>query len=378
MSTRSRLNLLVVSHACVVAANQEVFLSLRDRGFSLKVVVPHRWRDDYRENRFRPNVLKGMEDAIIPVLAVGVGRPQRHAYFVNMFGLLRRLRPDLVLIEEESFSLAALEWGLPASLLGLKFGVQAAETLDRNFPMPIRKSRSQILARSSFVMARSPASEHLVKTWGARGEVALVPHAVPPWPKRDRTEGSHQFTVGFAGRLVPQKGLHDLVRAVASMQTSSRLLIVGDGPMRHELEGVAPWVDIVVGARHEEMDQLFAKMDVLVLPSHSTRTWEEQFGRVLVEALWCGTPVVGAESGQIPWVINTTGGGSTYPVGDVSELSRILDGFAIDPFRRRLMAIRGRAAVEAMFSSEAVASTLADVLFRARDRPLGNKGGLSV
>jgi glycosyltransferase involved in cell wall biosynthesis len=106
-------------------------------------------------------------------------------------------------------------------------------------------------------------------------------------------------------------------------------------------------------------------MDVLVLPSRTTATWEEQFGRVLVEALWCGTPVVGAESGQIPWVVATTGGGRTYPEGDVGALSRILDELAGDPPQRRSMADRGRKVVEEMFSTEAVATTLAGVLSRA-------------
>lgn len=53
-----------------------------------------------------------------------------------------------------------------------------------------------------------------------------------------------------------------------------------------------------MGRRHEEMDQLFAEIDVLVLPSHATATWEEQFGRVLAEALWCGTPVVGRRAAR--------------------------------------------------------------------------------
>ncbi len=135
--------------------------------------------------------------------------------------------------------------------------------------------------------------------------------------------------------------------------------------MREQLRRSAPWVEVVVGRRHEEMDQLFAEMDVLVLPSRTTATWEEQFGRVLVEALWCGTPVVGAESGQIPWVVATTGGGRTYPEGDVGELSRILDELAVDPLQRRSMVARGRKVVQETFSTEAVATTLAGVLDRA-------------
>jgi glycosyltransferase involved in cell wall biosynthesis len=359
------LDLLVVSHACVVPANQEVFRCLRERGTLLKLVVPDRWSDAYRDERFRPNGLGRMEDAIMPVRTVGVGRPQRHAYIRNPMGVLRRLRPKLVAIEEESYSLAALQWGMAATMLGVGFGVQAAETIDRPLPSPVRKSRDYVLKRAGFVMARSPAAQSLAVRWGARGEVALVPHAIPSWHAPTERNPSGRFTVGYAGRLVAEKGLDDLLAAVAGMGTPARLLLVGDGPMRDQLQRAAPWVEVVVGRRHEEMDQLFAKMDVLVLPSRTTATWEEQFGRVLVEALWCGTPVVGAESGQIPWVVATTGGGRTYPEGDVGALSRILDELAGDPPQRRSMADRGRKVVEEMFSTEAVATTLAGVLSRA-------------
>ena len=310
------LDLLVVSHACVVPSNQEVFRCLRERGARLKLVVPDRWSDAYRHEGFRPNALSRMEDALVPVPTLGVGRPQRHAYMRNPMRILRRFRPRLVVIEEEPHSLAALQWGAAASMSRVGFGVQAAETIDRSLPSPVLKSRGYVLRRAAFVMARSPGAQHLAVQWGARGEVALVPHAIPSsWSAPRERKSSGPFTVGYAGRLVAEKGLDDLLAAVASMETSARLLIVGDGAMQEELRRSAPWVDVVVGRRHEEMDQLFAEMDVLVLPSRTTARWEEQFGRVLVEALWCGTPVVGAESGQIPWVVATTGGGRTYPEG---------------------------------------------------------------
>ena len=359
------LDVLVISHACVVPSNQEVFRCLRERGTLLKLVVPDRWSDAYRHEGFRPNALGRMEDAMMPLPTVGVGRAQRHAYIRNPMRILRRLRPKLVVIEEEPYPVAALQWGAAATMSGVGFGVQAAETIDRPFPSPVLKGRRYVLRRAAFVMARSPGAQTLALQWGARGEVALVPHAIPSWHAPRERKPSGQFTVGYAGRLVAEKGLDDLLAAVAGMETSARLLLVGDGPMREQLRRSAPWVEVVVGRRHDEMDQLFAEMDVLVLPSRTTATWEEQFGRVLVEALWCGTPFVGAESGQIPWVVATTGGGRTYPEGNVRKLSNILDELAVDPLQRRSMVARGRKVVQETFSTEAVATTLAGVLSRA-------------
>jgi len=62
--------------------------------------------------------------------------------------------------------------------------------------------------------------------------------------------------------------------------------------------------------------------DVLVLPSRTTRSWKEQFGRVLIEAMACETPVVGSSSGEIPKVIGDAG--LIFPEGDVVTLAHIL------------------------------------------------------
>jgi phosphatidyl-myo-inositol dimannoside synthase len=48
-------------------------------------------------------------------------------------------------------------------------------------------------------------------------------------------------------------------------------------------------------------------MDVLCAPSQTTRQWREQFGRMLVEAFACGVPVIGSDSGEIPFVLGNTG-----------------------------------------------------------------------
>jgi len=90
--------------------------------------------------------------------------------------------------------------------------------------------------------------------------------------------------------------------------------------------------------------------------------WAEQFGRVLVEALWCGVPVIGSQSGEIPWVIESTGGGLTFPEGDVDALRGCLEVMRADPALRTRLAKRGRERVERMFSVDAVARRFAEQL----------------
>ncbi len=149
------------------------------------------------------------------------------------------------------------------------------------------------------------------------------------------------------------------------------MLLVGNGPLQDELARTGTdnlHVEILSDTTHEEMASAYSRMDVLVLPSRSTATWTEQFGRVLVEALWCGVPVIGADSGEIPWVVQATGGGVTYPEGDVAALATAIEQMRASRQRRYELARAGRAAVERLFSVDAVASVLSSVLEAAARR----------
>jgi len=95
--------------------------------------------------------------------------------------------------------------------------------------------------------------------------------------------------------------------------------------------------------------------DAVVLPSYATRTWKEQFGRVLVEAMACGTPVIGSDSGEIPHVVGEAG--LIFPEKDAPALRDCLKRMIEDPaLRQRLIAL-GRARAEREYSCEAVATT---------------------
>jgi glycosyltransferase involved in cell wall biosynthesis len=186
------------------------------------------------------------------------------------------------------------------------------------------------------------------------------------------------FTVGYAGRLVESKGLIDLVEAVRMLDPPVELLLVGNGELRHRLHDQpipGGRVRVLDGVAHEQMSCAYARFDVLALPSHTTPTWKEQFGRVIVEALWCGVPVVGSDSGEIPWLIELTGGGQVFPEGDRDALAARLRALRDAPELRAELAGRGRAAVERMFSVAAATDAFEGLLVRAAGDPLTREGG---
>jgi len=361
----------VVSHPSVVAVNQEVYKALAARGWQITLVLPSRWRHSYAPGLVAPQALAGMESALRPTRVAFPGRAQRHIYLTRCRGVIGRVRPQVAFLEAEPFALPAAQWGLACRRSRVPFGVQIYENIDRALPAPIRAMRSRILREAAFVAARSQTAARLAREWGARGEVGFSPPAVPTWERLPSPPPRSAFTVGYAGRLVESKGLLDLLAAVRRLAAPVELLLIGNGELRPQLEGQSlpgSQVKVLDGLTHAQMPQGYAQLDVLVLPSHTTPTWKEQFGRVIVEALWCGVPVVGSDSGEIPWLIGLTEGGLTYPEGDSAALAAQLQRLREQPELRERLASTGRAAVERLFTVAAATDALELLLAHAAER----------
>lgn len=341
-----------------MTANQSIYGALLELGWDLQLVVPGTWRHDYSPRRFRPEPLPELAGRMVPIPVLGAGLPQRHVYGTRAEQVVRRFDPDVAFLEQEPFSVSAFQWGSALSRACVPFGLQSDENLDRGLPWPAELMQRLALSRVAFIAARSPAAAALIAPRvGGLVDVQVIPHAVPEWAPAPRRERG-AFTVGYAGRLVPEKGIETLAAAVGRLDPKVRLRIYGDGPLREQIARDVPAgqdTAIITGLPHERMAEAFAEMDVLVLPSRTTSTWAEQFGRVLVEALWCGVPVVGSDSGEIPWVIETTGGGLVFPEGDAEALAARLAQLRDDVGLRVDLAGRGRREVKARFGVSAVA-----------------------
>jgi glycosyltransferase involved in cell wall biosynthesis len=272
-------------------------------------------------------------------------------------------------VEAEPYSLVASQWRRAFTSLNVPFGVQCYENIDRHLPAPVRWLRARVLRDAAFVAARSETAARLVREWGTDAEVELVPPAVPDWDSVP-APAEHPFTVGYAGRLVEPKGLFDLLAAVRTLEAPVEMLLIGNGEIRSQLDGQpipGSRLRILDGLTHDRMACGYAQLDVLVVPSHTTSTWKEQFGRVIVEALWCGVPVLGSDSGEIPWLIELTGGGLVFGEGDRDALAAQLRKLREAPELRRELAATGRAAVERLFSVPAATDRLERMLLSAAD-----------
>ena len=101
------------------------------------------------------------------------------------------------------------------------------------------------------------------------------------------------------------------------------------------------------------MPEYFKRLDVLVIPTQTTKRIREQFGRVIVEAMASGIPVIGSTCGAIPEVIGDAG--LVFPEGDAEALAGALRRLLSDSALRERLARAGRKRVEQHYSWERVA-----------------------
>jgi len=172
----------------------------------------------------------------------------------------------------------------------------------------------------------------ILRSKGYRGPSAVVPNAVDAnlFRPLDRAQcreelGVSGFAAGYVGRLVEEKGLMDMVNALEQTPADVNLLFVGAGPYQPALEqrvrerGWEARVRFLPPRPLEQLPQVMNALDALVLPSRTTARWKEQFGRVLIEAQACQTPVIGSDSGAIPEVIGSAG--MIVPEGSAEALA---------------------------------------------------------
>jgi glycosyltransferase involved in cell wall biosynthesis len=159
-----------------------------------------------------------------------------------------------------------------------------------------------------------------------------------------RTESN--LTIGFVGRITESKGVKVLLHAFAALGGHHQLVLVGRGDLEIELKqtaerlGVQGRTMILPPVLHSEMPEVMRSFDILVLPSLETLYWKEQFGRVLIEGMACGIPVIASRSGGIPEVVGDTG--ILFESGNTTSLKESLASLIASPSKREELGRKGR------------------------------------
>jgi len=218
----------------------------------------------------------------------------------------------------------------------------------------------------------------VLRAKGYRGPIDVVPHGIDleayaePTPDRRAAArarfGARGIVIGYAGRLLPMKGVDVLLTAAAGLVSKGvshefSVVVLGEGPDQERLRalaeslGIADRVRFVAGVPHEAIPTALEAFDVMVVPSLSTPKWKEQFGRVALEGMAAGAAVVVSSSGGLPYVVGDAG--IVTPEGDAVALTEALSGLVESHAERSEWGARGRARARTTFTWSAIASTLA-------------------
>lgn len=371
------MRVLLVSHTCQSRREGQPKAALLGRmpGVTLRVLVPDRWRE---YNRWRPAEApteSTYEYQVGQVRWPWSGPAQWYLHwYPTLAQTLKEFQPDIIDLWEEPWGLVSAQaaWLRDRLVPNAKIISETEQNIAKRLPPPFESFRSYTLNHADFVVGRSTEAIENLRAKGYHGPVEAVPNAVDaglfrPLNRAEcrRALGFDGFVAGYVGRLVEEKGLADMVAALPHCPPEVSLAFVGFGPfeaaLRHQAEalGVADRVKFLPSRPQDELPQVMNALDALVLPSRTTPRWKEQFGRVIIEAQACETPVIGSDSGAIPGVMGAAG--MVFPEGDAAALAAAIAALHSDQAGARERGKQGRQQVEQHYTWERVAHQMWEI-----------------
>jgi glycosyltransferase involved in cell wall biosynthesis len=360
-----KMRVLRITHSSLTPAlrQRERALTQRYPDVELEVVTPERWREAEVE-------VEATTDDLFPVRTARTYLSKHIQLFAYdprpIMAALREHKPDLVDVSHEPYSVACAEtlalcnWFAPQ----VPIVMHTNQNIFRNYPPPFNWLERRALKRISAAYACSETVREVLRAKGFRKPAPVITYGVDTESFRPQATAKNVsdrgLTIGFVGRMLPGKGLNVLAEALAKLGTRPwQLLVVGDGSERPEFEqrlaasGLLNRAQFTGAIRFDLVPEYFRSLDMLVIPTQTTKRIREQFGRVIVEAMASGIPVIGSTCGAIPEVIGDAG--LVFPEGDADALAAALQRLLSDSELRARLALAGRKRVEQHYSWERVA-----------------------
>lgn len=388
------MRILVVSHSCSTPINQQIHAEIQKlTGWTFTLLIPKAWKDEFG-NRLAAWLLPGFSAELVISPVFGNGNIILHAYRSQLKRLLKERPFDAIYVNHEPYGVATAQVCLTNRMTQqVPFGFYSCQNLCKHYPPPFRWMEQWVYRSSNFAFPITNEVGGILRRKGYRGAMTVAPLPVDPalYRPRNRVESPAclqrqpgEVLIGYVGRMVEAKGLRTLADALSRLPSHKwKLVVIGSGPFEKEFDelaaaaGISDRVLRLGFVPHEETPRYLAAFDVLVVPSETQPNWKEQFGRVIVESLACGTPVIGSDSGEIPRLIHASSGGLVFPERNAGALSGALEKMIHDEELRRSCAEKGRRWVLENISTAAVAKTMASTIeeaVRRSQRSTGTEG----
>lgn len=361
--------LLTIGHSYVVAQNRRLAQEMALQGagtWEVTVAAPSRLSGDLRQID-----LEAIPHEAAALVSLGMrfgGHPHLRHYRAAVRPLLRQAW-DLVHCWEEPYVLAAAQIAraIPPAAT---FVPATFQNIGKSYPAPSAAIERRVMERADGWIA---FGETVFETHRDRPNYRSKPSRVispgvdvsafSPDPTARRIVRSRlgwsvdEPVAGFVGRFVEEKGIDTLIDAFRQSTRPWNLLFVGGGPLQAHIDTLRlrhpARVRIATEVAHDDVPAYLNGMDVLCAPSRTTPRWREQFGRMLIEAMACGVPVLAAPSGEIPHVLGDAG--MLAAEDDAAAWAREIERLLADVDLRSVLAARGIERVRERFAWPIVA-----------------------
>lgn len=342
------MKVLFCWHGAVDPSYRRLFDEFAGLGAEVRLISPREWSEGGRLQRFS----HGGEKYGTLALKTAFTDHVRAFFYPNALKIvneIRRFDPDIIHIMEEPFSLAAYEMirlkGIARSKA--KTILFSFENIDNRQGFPYSVFQSYCLKKADAIIVVPEESQGIWKKRGFKKTVVKIPLGIDSslykrLPKERASEitgikPDGVFKIGYSGRVVKEKGLQTVLEAQSGLLKKDMpfdFYIAGSGAYKDSIKqkikelGVGGRVHFLGAVEQSTLPAFYSSIDALVLPSQTTQAWKEQFGRVLAEAMACGTPVIGSSSGEIPNVIDRAG--LVFKEGDPDELAACIERLMSD------------------------------------------------
>lgn len=325
LSMSRRKKILSIGHSYVLSVNRSIIREVAQANqFDVTIVAPEHFHGSLRE------VNCETENSLVNMITIPVYLSKKiHFFFYHpqkIREVLQKEKWDVIHLWEEPYIFSGWQIARLAHQLSIPFFFWTAQNLKKSYPFPFSYFEKKVLSwQSGWLACGSLVKKTLIE------EKSYPSHNMEIIPLAVDTNSFKEFSgeqkesvkkqlgldgplMGMLGRLTIDKGVDLILKVLEELKDELpwSFIFFGDGPEKKKIElwknqnGLSQRVKIKL-LKHDEVQQYLPALDLLVAPSQTMPHWQEQFGRMLVEAFASGVPVIGSDSGEIPYVIKDSG-----------------------------------------------------------------------
>jgi glycosyltransferase involved in cell wall biosynthesis len=323
------IKILSIGHSYVVGVNRRLvneMARISDGKWEVHVVTPSKLNNDFRHFEYRAESTDICSISSVPVY---FDRPIHIMSYDWRIADILKSNWDIIHCWEEPYIVAGAQIAYLTPKTA-KLVYYTPQNIEKKYQMPFSIFEDMALKKMSGLIG---VGQTATQTWIEKLKkkqiakpVVTIPHGVDLdlFKPNDRArqniltkcnwEDNGIPIIGYLGRLTEEKGIVLMMEVLERLSNSGmnwRCLVIGKGPMEKQLkqwaESYVDRVRILNDVGHEAVPNYLNIMDVLIAPSQTRPNWCEQLGRMLIEAMACGVPVIASDSGEIPYVVGDAG-----------------------------------------------------------------------